>query len=133
MPQEIKNLSKVLLPTTLVGLLFLVDDFIVAKPLLHEYKWYLLLFFWVQTLLTTFITTQGLNRDSKYFQNFFFATMLLRMFLGILVIFYAVYQGVINPLLFVITFFLIYFSFVSFEIYALLHNLRSNKDKEQNH
>ncbi|MDX1903684.1 MAG: hypothetical protein SFU27_05945 [Thermonemataceae bacterium] len=133
MQQEIKNLAKVLFPTSFLALVFLVDDFVLKQPFLHEYKWYLLLFFWVQTLLTTFITTQGLSRDAKYFQNFFFVTMLLRMFLGIIVVFYAVYQGVINPLLFVITFFLIYFSFVSFEIYALLHNLRSNKNKEQNH
>ncbi|GAB4130800.1 MAG: hypothetical protein OHK0045_17890 [Raineya sp.] len=128
MLKKIPDLLQVLLITILIALLLALDDFILTEPLLHEYKWYLLLFFAVQSGLTTFITSQGLTKDPRYFQGFFFSAMLLRMFLCIGVVFYAVYQGVISPTLFVVTFFILYFCFVSFEIYSLLHNLRANSD-----
>jgi hypothetical protein len=129
MLKKIPDLLQILLITILVTVLLVLDDFVLPEPLLHEYKWYLLLFFAVQSLLTTFITSQGLTKDPRYFQGFFFSAMLLRMFLSIGVIFYAVYQGVISPTLFVVTFFILYFCFISFEIYSLLHNLRANSEK----
>lgn len=130
MLKKIPDIIQVLLITVLITILLVLDDFVLPEPLLHEYKWYLLLFFAIQSILTTFITSQGLTKDPRYFQGFFFLAMFLRMFLSIAVIFYAVYQGVISPTLFVVTFFILYFCFISFEIYSLLHNLRANSEKE---
>ncbi|MCU0437521.1 MAG: hypothetical protein MUC49_06355 [Raineya sp.] len=129
MIKKIPDLVQISLIAVLLGVLLAIDDFVLPSPLLHEYKWYLLLFFAVQSILTTFITSQGLTKDPEYFQGFFFSAMLVRMFLSIGVIFFAVYQGVISPFLFVGTFFILYFCFVSFEIYSLLHNLRANSGK----
>lgn len=130
MLKKIPDIVQVLFITALLGILLAIDDFALPQALLHEYKWYLLLFFAVQSLTTTFITSQGLGKDPAYFQGFFFSAMLLRMFLSIAVIFYVVYQGVISPTLFVVTFFVLYFCFISFEIYSLLHNLRANSEKQ---
>ena len=130
MLKKIPDIVQILLITVLLAVLLALDDFVLPQALLHEYKWYLLIFFAVQSITTTFITSQGLGKDPSYFQGFFFSAMLLRMFLSIAVIFYAVYQGVISPTLFVITFFILYFCFISFEIYSLLHNLRANSEKK---
>jgi hypothetical protein len=120
-----------LLIFTLILASFLaIDEFLLFNKILHEYKWYLLLFFALQSLLTTYIVSQGLNRDVRVFQGFFFGSMLLRMFLSIGVVFYVVYQGVIYPLWFVVTFFVLYFCFVSFEIYGLLVKLRLKNTAE---
>lgn len=124
--KRIPDLVQVSLITVLLASLLALEDWLLPLPILHEYKWYLLLFFAVQSILTTFITSEGLKRDPSYFQGFFFSAMVLRMFLCIGVIFFVVYQGVINPLLFIITFFILYFCFISFEIYSLLHNLQAN-------
>jgi len=126
MLKKIPDFVHILLITVLLSILLALDDFVLPQALLHEYKWYLLLFFAVQSVTTTFITNQGLGKDPRYFQGFFFSAMLLRMFLSIGVIFYVVYQGVISPTLFVVTFFILYFCFISFEIYSLFHNLRAN-------
>lgn len=130
MLKKIPDIVQILLITVLLAVLLALDDFVLPQALLHEYKWYLLIFFAVQSVTTTFITSQGLGKDPRYFQGFFFSAMLLRMFLSIAVIFYAVYQGVISPTLFVVTFFILYFCFISFEIYSLLHNLRANSEKK---
>ena len=129
MLKKTPDIVQILLITVLLAVLLALDDFVLPQAILHEYKWYLLLFFAIQSVTTTFITSQGLGKDPTYFQGFFFSAMLLRMFLSIAVIFYAVYQGVISPTLFVVTFFILYFCFISFEIYSLLHNLRANSEK----
>jgi len=128
--KKIPDTVQILLITVLLAIVFALDDFVLTQALLHEYKWYLLLFFAVQSVTTTFITSQGLGKDPIYFQGFFFSAMLFRMILSIAVIFYAVYQGVISPTLFVVTFFILYFCFISFEIYSLLHNLRAKQEKD---
>jgi hypothetical protein len=129
MIKKLPDLAQIVLIAILLAALLALDDFVLPNPLLHEYKWYLLLFFAVQSILTTFITSQGLTKDPEYFQGFFFTAMITRMLLSIGVIFFAVYQGIISPLLFVVTFFILYFCFISFEIYSLLHNLRANSGK----
>jgi hypothetical protein len=120
-----------LLIFTLILASFLaIDEFLLRHKILHEYKWYLLLFFALQSVLTTYIVSQGLQKDAKTFQGFFFASILLRMFLSIAVVFYVVYQGVIYPLWFIVTFFVLYFCFVGFEIYGLLIKLRLKNTTE---
>ncbi|MCS6795175.1 MAG: hypothetical protein RMJ97_08325 [Raineya sp.] len=115
----------VLILSLSLAILLAIDEFFLKHLLFHKYKWYLLLFFASQSILTTYIVSKGMGKDIKVFQNYFFASMLLRMLLSIGAFFYFVYQGVTHLLWFVGTFFVLYFSFVGFEIYGLLHNLRA--------
>ncbi len=111
--------------TLIIASFIAIDEFLLFNKILHEYKWHLLLFFALQSVLTTCLVSQGLRKNAKTFQGFFFASILLRMFLSVGVVFYIVYQGVIYPLWFIVTFFVLYFCFVGFEIYGLLYNLQA--------
>ena len=128
---KFNEILKVIFLTLFLAGILAVDDYLVPTytdylPILHAYKWYLLVFFATQSLFTTFLTSFGLKNDTEYFQNYYFSAMIIRMLLCIAAIFYVVYQGVEKQLLFILTFFGLYFCYISFEIKSLLSNLRQN-------
>jgi hypothetical protein len=123
-----KNIYKLLIFSAFIALLVYLDT-ILPFNLLHSYRWYLWGFFAFQGLLTMRISGNGLEQDSQNFHFYFFSSMLLRMLLCVAVIFGVVYKGVDEPLRFILSFFSLYFLFLTFEIYILFTNLRPKSKK----
>ena len=104
---------------------------ILNSSFIHPAIWYILLFFSVIGILSHLFTTWGMKQKStQLFMTSTFGSMVIKLLGSILFIFiYLAFQPS-NHFWFVINFFLLYFFFMAFEIYYLLHNLRAPK-KEQ--
>lgn len=96
---------------------------------IYEGVWYLLIFFFGLSCITSFLTEYGVRSNPKNFQIFYFAGMFFRVILSLLVALVIIYFGIGNVIAFVTNFFALYLFFLGFEIYALLINLRANSKK----
>lgn len=124
MKKNLQEFSKIIFLTVALVCILLADDYLLPKPVLHDYKWYLLLFFVLQSILINFLVMRGVQRDALAFQGRFFAGISIRMLLSIAVIFGVIYLGEEEPLRFIMSFFSLYFLYVAFEVYSLLITLR---------
>ncbi len=124
MKKNLREFSKIIFLTVALVCILLADDYLLPKPVLHDYKWYLLLFFVLQSILINFLVMRGVQRDALAFQGRFFAGISIRMLLSIAVIFGVIYLGEKEPLRFIMSFFSLYFLYVAFEVYSLLITLR---------
>lgn len=124
MKKNLQEFSKIIFLSLALLCVLLADDYLLPKPVLHAYKWYLLLFFVLQSVLVNFLVMRGVQRDALAFQGRFFISISIRMLLSIAVIFGVIYAGDKEPLRFVISFFSLYFLYVAFEVYSLLITLR---------
>lgn len=112
-------------------LLFLLSgcNLLRAVPLLSYAG---LLFFYLLTLFTFYITAYGLKRDNKTFIKTFYGSVALRFFLSIAFLVIYLIFSTNKDLFFVGSFALLYFLFTIFEIYSLMVNLRPDfKNKQQ--
>ena len=121
-----KILVQIGIPTLLASICIVVDGFLPAVQLFHPYKWGLIAFFVILTLVTTGLSEYGLKSGKEFFSNFYMLSILVRMFLSIIFIFILILADAENPFLLVIDFFILYFFYIVFEIYFLLGNLRAN-------
>lgn len=128
--QILKHLSIKLLIFTLLlsGAVFFMQY--LELPFIHQYIWYIIGFFFIQSLLTTFIAGKGIKKNSVNFPPFYFMSMILRLVLTIILafVFIAIQTPDLN--VFVGNFLILYLLFLIFEIYSLLTNLRPDLDKQ---
>ena len=124
MKKNLQEFSKIIFLTVALVCILLADDYLLPKPVLHHYKWYLLLFFVLQSILINFLVMRGVQRDALAFQGRFFAGISIRMLISITVIFWVIYMGEKEPIRFIKSFFSLYFLYVAFEVYSLLITLR---------
>lgn len=92
----------------------------------HSYKWFLLIFFYVQTIFTTIFIQSGMKANKNNMAFFYFGAMIFRFFVSISVAFVLIYKGIDEKVLFVLNFFVLYLLFIMFEIIPVLTNLRPN-------
>lgn len=96
----------------------------------HSYAWYIIAFFFIQSLLTTLVAGKGLKKRQDKFPIYYFASMILRFVLTVIVafVFIALQTAELNE--FIVNFFILYLLFLIFEIYSLLANLRAHLKKQ---
>lgn len=121
-----KSLQYNLLLLLVCTAIFWLDEQIINTTWLHPQKWWILLFLYILSLLSSLLH-QAAYRSAhpQAFQKIFFLSMLLRLLLSPIFLVWSIKTGISQPLLFVFQFFVLYFLFIGFEIYALLHNLRA--------
>ena len=118
-----------LLLTGLVVLLTTVLLQFTGDRLIHSYIWYMLVFFVFVTCFAHYVAQLGLKHDSENLHAYYYASMGVRMVFCIIAIYVYRYFHEEHLVQFVINFFVLYFIFTGFEIYALLSNLRQNSKK----
>ncbi|ALI99196.1 hypothetical protein [Rufibacter tibetensis] len=118
-----------LLLTGLVILLIIALLQFTGDGLVHSYIWLMLGFFVFVTCFSHYVANLGLRHDSENLHAYYFASMGIRMVLSIIVVFVYRYFHEEQVVQFVINFFVLYFIYTAFEIYALLSNLRRNSKK----
>ena len=123
--------AQIIMPTSIAGVLMLLDSIIPSMQIFHTYKWGLLIFFFIQSLLSSLITDFGMKTEGVTFQKFYMLSITIRLFLSILLIFVFIYLKVENLIFLVTNFFALYFFYMLFEIYFLLVNLRTNSKQIQ--
>ncbi|MFP4090662.1 MAG: hypothetical protein ACLFUB_06865 [Cyclobacteriaceae bacterium] len=100
-----------------------------APGLVHQGAFYILLFFYLLTLLTHYLSLSGLGYSVERFSVFFFTSMIMRLLLSAGVVLVALLLQIPERISFALNLVVLYFAFLIFEINALLTTLRSNFQK----
>lgn len=111
----------------LIVLAYLFRD-VLHLQFIHNTTEFIILFLFLQALLTLFLTKLGLH-DRSRFTLYYMSAIAFRFLLTIIAIFFALYLGVNQVAIFVVNFMTAYLLFVVFEIYTLITNLRPDSEK----
>jgi hypothetical protein len=114
--------------TLVLLLLALLSREVLLLHFIHPTAEFIILFLFLQALLTLFLTKLGF-RDKSRFSLYYMAATVFRFLLSIIAIFFALYLGVNQAVIFVVNFMIAYLLFVVFEIYTLITNLRPDSEK----
>lgn len=126
------NTKKAWLELSLYGLLLmllalLIDE--LAPQLIHQGAYFVILFFYLLTLLTHHMSVSALRESPDKFSLVFFGFLTVRLLLSVGVVLIVLLQNIPSEITFIVNFALTYLAFLIFEIYALLTTLRSNFQK----
>jgi hypothetical protein len=119
-------LSKLSIFFLILASFLMIGEQIDDLQIFHRHKWFLLIFFYAQTVLTTAFIHFGIKRNQDNMAVFYFGAMIFRFFISLMVAFVLIYKGMDEKVLFVANFFVFYLLFIMFEIYSILTNLRPN-------
>ena len=108
----------------IAGVVYLCYLFESLAWLIHESIWIILIGSAVIALLVALYNTFALSRSAQSFVPLFLASMLIRFFLSILLIGFLLFKYQDQRIILVFNFFLIYLSFLVFEIFSIIANLR---------
>ena len=122
-------MSKTLILSGVLIIVFFLADAIGLGYLLHQQKWVILSFFVAYSVLFNRIIELGFKEKRKNFIQFYLATVALRLLLSIIFIGIELYRGLQQQELFVANFFVLYLFYTIFEIWNLNSNLRQNSEK----
>lgn len=95
-----------------------------ADSWVHPYCGWVLLFFFLITLVGHWFTERGLKRNRENFMSIYLGVTGFRLLISILFIGIFIYKRIPDLYVFVINFFVLYLSYVGFEIRGVLGNLR---------
>lgn len=122
-------MTKTLILTGVLIIVFFVADTIGLGYLLHQQKWVILSFFIAYSLLFNRIIELGFKEKRKNFIPFYLSSVALRLILSIVFIAIELYRGLEQQELFIANFFVLYLFYTIFEIWNLNSNLRQNSEK----
>lgn len=118
-----------LLVFTLILLAFaLLSREVWLLSFIHPTAEFIILFLFLQALLTLYLTRMGFL-DRHRFPMYYMAATAFRFLLSVIVVFFALYLGVNQAVVFIVNFMTAYLLFVVFEIYTLITNLRPDSEK----
>ena len=98
---------------------------------LYRYQWYLLLYFYLITLISLFIIEKTTLKDQEKLSNGFFSAMMLRLFISIIIALIIIYFDRANSTIFALNFLVLYLIYLVFEIYYLISILQPRLKSEK--
>jgi hypothetical protein len=99
--------------------------------LLYTYQWYLLLYFYLITLLSLVIVERTTQKDQEKLSKGFFSAMMLRLFISIVIAIVIIYFDRANSTIFALNFLILYLLYLGFEIYYLISILQPRLNGEK--
>jgi hypothetical protein len=122
---------KKFIPFTLLiaGLIFALEKF---KPeYLHPYVWIFFAFFTIVNLLSFLLSSLGIKKGGESSVLIILVSVVIKLLLTMTAALICIYTQLVgNKWVFVLNFFILYFSFTAFEVYNLIYNLRDEKKLE---
>ena len=126
--------KKAFLLTTLYTLILALIQYGVYQlnaGLLYTYQWYLLLYFYLITVLSVVIIEKTTQRDAEKLAKGFFSAMMLRLFLSVIIAIVIIYFDRVNSTIFALNFLILYLLYLGFEIYYLISILQPRLSSER--
>jgi hypothetical protein len=99
--------------------------------LLYAYQWYLLLYFYLITILSLVIIERTTQKDQEKLSKGFFSAMMLRLFISIVIAIVIIYVDRVNSTIFALNFLILYLLYLGFEIYYLISILQPRLNSEK--
>jgi len=100
-----------------------------ASGIIHQGAYFIILFFYLLTLITHYLSVSALREGHDRFALVFFASITVRLLISLAVVLTVLLKGLPQKITFIVNFAVVYLAFLIFEIYALLTTLRSNFQK----
>lgn len=108
----------------LLAVVYAVRQFYPA--IIYDYTIYFLIYFFFLSLLNHQFIRFALKNKGGEFTSFYFVSMLIRFFLSIIIIFVVIYVDRENRITAAISFMILYFAYLAFEIIWLLKKININ-------
>jgi len=99
--------------------------------LLYSYQWYLLLYFYLITVLSIVIIEKTTQHDEEKLSKGFFSAMMLRLFVSVIIAIVIIYIDRVNSTIFALNFLILYLLYLGFEIYYLINVLQPRLSSER--
>jgi len=116
---------------TLILLFVQVGIRYLNPALLYTYQWYLLLYFYLITLISLVIIERTTQKDQEKLSKGFFSAMMLRLFISIVIAVVIIYFDRVNSTIFALNFLVLYLLYLGFEIYYLIIILQPRLNGEK--
>ena len=126
--------KKAFLLTTLYTLILVLIQYGVYQlnsGLLYTYQWYLLLYFYLITVLSVVIIEKTTQKDAEKLAKGFFSAMMLRLFVSVIIAILIIYFDRVNSTIFALNFLILYLLYLGFEIYYLISILQPRLSSER--
>jgi amino acid transporter len=126
--------KKAFLLTTLYTLILAFIQYGVYQlnaGLLYTYQWYLLLYFYLITVLSVVIIEKTTQKDAEKLAKGFFSAMMLRLFVSVIIAIVIIYFDRVNSTIFALNFLILYLLYLGFEIYYLISILQPRLSSER--
>ncbi len=126
--------KKAFLLTTLYTLILVFIQYGVYQfnaGLLYTYQWYLLLYFYLITVLSIVIIEKTTQKDAEKLAKGFFSAMMLRLFVSVIIAIIIIYIDRVNSTIFALNFLILYLLYLGFEIYYLISILQPRLNSER--
>lgn len=126
--------KKAFLLTTLYTLILALIQYGVYQlnaGLLYTYQWYLLLYFYLITVLSVVIIEKTTQKDTEKLAKGFFSAMMLRLFVSVIIAIVIIYLDRVNSTIFALNFLILYLLYLGFEIYYLISILQPRLSSER--
>jgi len=125
-----KALSITTIFTAIVLLVYVVITRL-APGWLYQYQWYLVLYFFLITLLSLLIIEKITQNDQEKLSKGFFLAMMIRLFVSIIIAIVIIYFDRANSTIFALNFLVLYLIYLGFEIYYLISILQPRLNSER--
>ena len=116
--------AKLVLLTLSIAGLILILMFLGLGQIFHHQVWNMLLFYFLLTLFTGYLSQIILKNGKDNFVAAVLGGTIFRFIISLGYILVILFIGVDNIILFVVNFFIIYLLYLLFDIYGLMANLR---------
>ncbi len=126
--------KKAFLLTTLYTLILAFIQYGVYQlnaGLLYTHQWYLLLYFYLITVLSVVIIEGTTQKDAEKLAKGFFSAMMLRLFVSVVIAIVIIYFDRVNSTIFALNFLILYLLYLGFEIYYLISILQPRLSSER--
>jgi len=118
--------KKLLLLTFCLGLVIYIIKHYLFPHWIHEDAWLLLIFFSVFTFLSGMFVLYLISLSKENTSNILLAASVLRLLASAGFFAVLMFLGIEDQMLFVINFFIVYLSYLLFDMLTLITNLRPN-------
>ena len=127
-------ITKAFLLTTLFTLILAIVQYGIYQlnaGLLYKYQWYLLLYFYLITVISVVIIEKTTQKDAEKLAKGFFSAMMLRLFISVIIAIVFIYYDRVNSTIFALNFLILYLLYLGFEIYYLINILQPRLNSER--
>ena len=127
-------ITKAFLLTTLYTLILAIVQYGIYQlnaGLLYKYQWYLLLYFYLITVISVVIIEKTTQKDAEKLAKGFFSAMMLRLFISVIIAIVFIYYDRVNSTIFALNFLILYLLYLGFEIYYLINILQPRLNGER--
>lgn len=119
--------KKLVIFTLLIGLIAFIVGFFIPKQFMTPSIPYLLIFFFAVTAFTFYLALNAFTQKTSRFANFFMISVFAKLLLYVSIIIIYAFINTSDIISFIITFFVFYVLFTSFETFAIIKAQKANR------